>query len=73
VLPVITAVPMVITDTLSQNKQVRMFIYGGPHSESTVGLPLSAFLQTSRRDFSLLVFRNISLVLAIHIPHTVGF
>lgn len=69
VLPVITAFPMVITDTLSQNKHVGMFIYGGPHSESTAGLPLSAFLQT-RRDLlvlslslseSLLAFRNVSV------------
>ncbi len=68
VLPAITAVPMVITDTLSQNKHVGMFIYGGPHSESTAGLPLSAFLQT--RDLlvlslslseSLLAFRNVSV------------
>lgn len=83
VLPAITAVPMVITDTLSQNKHMGMFIYGGPHSESTAGLPLSAFLQTRRRDLlvlslslysslSLLAFRNILLVLAINIAHIEG-
>lgn len=79
VLSVITAVPMVITDTLSQNKHVGMFVYGGPHSESTAGLPLSAFLQTRRRVPALflslsaqvpLVFRNILLMLAANIVLT---
>lgn len=66
VLPAITAVPMVITDTLSQNKHMGMFIYGGPHSESTAGLPLSAFLQTRRRDLlalSISLSLSLSLVL----------
>lgn len=52
VLPVITAVPMVITDTLSQNKHVGMFIYGGPHSESTVGFALVC-LFTDKQERSL--------------------